>query len=266
MQGRIVPRESKKYQSFPFKNWQHELKQLKKLNLKMIEWVVCSYDKKNPILNSEGIKQILVIKKKHKFKINSVTVDYLMDYPFFKKENFLFKKEILKNLKEIILNCNKVGIKLIILPFLETSTIKNKKEENTILENLKNFIPLLKKTKQKILFEIDMKPQKVYSFIKKFNSKYFGINYDSGNSAGLNYNILDEKKYFKYVKNIHIKDKLKYGKTIRLGFGDVNFQLLFKTFQKFNYKGNFILQTARSRKNQLLEIKRNLKYIIHINH
>ena len=99
MQGRIVPRESKKYQSFPFKNWQHELKQLKKLNLKMIEWVICSYDKKNPILNSEGIKQILVIKKKHKFKINSVTVDYLMDYPFFKKENFLFKKRNFKKLK-----------------------------------------------------------------------------------------------------------------------------------------------------------------------
>ena len=265
MQGRIVPRESRKYQSFPFKKWQYELKQLKKSNLKMIEWIICSYNKKNPILNSEGIKQILVIKKKHKLKINSVTVDYLMEHPFFKKENFLFKEKILKNLKSIILNCNKVGVKLIILPFLETSTIKNQKEENTILENLKNFIPLLKKTKQKILFEIDMKPQKVYSFIKKFNSKYFGINYDSGNSAGLNYNITDEKKYFKYVKNVHIKDKFKYGKTIRLGFGDVNFQLLFKTFKKFNYKGNFILQTARSRKNQFLEIKKNLKYITNIN-
>ena len=41
MQGRIVPRESRKYQSFPFKKWQYELKQLKKLNLKMIEWVIC---------------------------------------------------------------------------------------------------------------------------------------------------------------------------------------------------------------------------------
>ena len=72
----------------------------------------------------------------------------------------------------------------------------------------------------------------------------------------MNYNILDEKKYFKYVKNIHIKDKLKYGKTIRLGFGDVNFQLLFKTFQKFNYKGNFILQTARSEKSTFRDKKK----------
>ena len=36
-----------------------------------------------------------------------------------------------------------------------------------------------------------------------------GINYDTGNSAGLGYDFNNEIKYFKYVKNIHIKDDQK---------------------------------------------------------
>ena len=128
-----------------------------------------------------------------------------MDYHLFKKENFLFKKEILKNLKEIILNCNKVGIKLIILPFLETSTIKNKKEENTILENLKNFIPLLKKTKQKILFEIDMKPQKSLLFTKNSIQNILELTMTPVIVRGLNYNILDEKNILNMLKTFILK-------------------------------------------------------------
>ena len=56
-----------------------------------------------------------------------------------------------------------------------------------------------------ILFETDYKPQKIIEFVKKFKSKKIGINYDTGNSAALNYDFNDEIIYFKYVKNIHIK-------------------------------------------------------------
>ena len=62
-------------------------------------------------------------------------------------------------------------------------------------------------------------------FIENFDKRLFGINYDSGNSASLGYNIDDEFKiYGKYIKNIHIKDRLYKGKTIRLGEGNVNFK------------------------------------------
>ena len=36
IQGRIAPRETKKYQSFPFKNWVNEFKHLKKLKIKKL--------------------------------------------------------------------------------------------------------------------------------------------------------------------------------------------------------------------------------------
>ena len=70
-----------------------------------------------------------------------------------------------------------------------------------------------------------------------------GINYDTGNSAGLNYDLDDEIKYFKYVKNIHIKDRILNGKTGRLGEGNCAYKKVFKVI-KGKYKGNFILQTS----------------------
>lgn len=265
IQGRIVARESKKYQSFPFNKWHHELKLLKKLNLNIIEWVVCAYNKKNPILSDKGIKKILSAKNKLKLKINSITVDYFMYYPFFKKKNFFLRQKIFENLKRIILNSNQIGVKFIILPILEESSINNEIEEKVLIQNLNKFIPILKINKQKILFETDMKPECVSYFLKNFDIKFFGINYDAGNSAGLNYSLTKEKKYFKYVENVHIKDKIKNGKTVRLGYGNANFKLLLKYLKDENYKGNFILQTARSKKNQMNEIKKNLNYIKSIN-
>jgi len=46
----------------------------------------------------------------------------------------------------------------------------------------------------------------------------FGINYDVANSASLGFEIDSEfKNYGKYIYNIHIKDRLKNGKSVRLG-------------------------------------------------
>ena len=114
-----------------------------------------------------------------------------------------------------------------------------------------------------IIFESDYHPKKLKSFIKKFNKKYFGINYDTGNSASLNYNMKDEFKYFgNRILNIHIKDRKKFGNTVRLGEGNANFKQLFMNLKKINYKGNLILQTARSKINKHLEeIKINLKFL-----
>ncbi len=103
-----------------------------------------------------------------------------------------------------------------------------------------------------------------WKFIKNFNDENFGINYDLGNSASLSYNLEDEfNTYGKYIKNIHIKDRIKDGKTVRLGQGSVNFKKFFKLIKKINYKGPFILQTARSEKKggDYNELKINLNFL-----
>ena len=122
----------------------------------------------------------------------------------------------------------------------------------------------MEKLKVNILFESDFKPQKLLKFIENFDDKNFGINYDLGNSASLSYNLDDEfNTYGKFIKNIHIKDRIKNGKTVRLGDGSVNFIKFFKLIKKINYKGPLILQTARSaiKGNDYDELKINLKFL-----
>ena len=80
----------------------------------------------------------------------------------------------------------------------------------------------------------------------------------------MNYDVNEEfKNYGKHIKNIHIKDRLLKGKTIRLGKGNADFKKIFKNINKIKYKKLLILQTARSlRKNEdIEELKINIKYI-----
>ena len=50
------------------------------------------------------------------------------------------------------------------------------------------------------LFESDYKPKKLFSFIKKFKNRQFGINYDTGNSASLDYDFKEENVILNTLK------------------------------------------------------------------
>ena len=263
MQGRMVPQESKKIQSFPWNNWRKEFKICKNYDFKILEWTVDSYKfDHNPINLKHYPKIINNLKKKYKIRIDSLTADFFMHRPFFKersKNNFY--KEAGK-LFSILNNSKKINIKYIVVPLVDNSSIKKMKNLNLFFKIMKSLEKTLKKNNQMILFESDFNPKKLLKFIKKFNDKYFGINYDTGNSACLGNKLEEEKAFFKYVKNIHIKDRFYKGKTTRLGKGNYNFMLFSRYIKKFNYKGNFIFQTARKKNKDISEIIINKKFFL----
>ncbi len=252
MQGRLVNSEKKNsIQCFPAKNWAEELKIAKKLNFKIMEWTINDENiKHNPLFNGK-IKYLKKLVKKNKIKIPSITLDYFMQRPFFKIKKKTEKEKVINNLKKIIINGNKLNIKYFVLPLVDNSSVKSINQEKILVEGIIELLKLIKKNSY-FLFEIDYLPNKIPNFIKKFKSNKVGINYDTGNSAGLGYDFKKELKYFKYVKNIHIKDRKLRGKTVRLGFGNWEYKKFFKSIKK-NYNGNFILQTARSKNNKHVE-------------
>ena len=106
-----------------------------------------------------------------------------------------------------------------------------------------------------IIFESDFHPEKLKTFISKFPKKCFGINYDSGNSAALGYDPDDEFQcYGERILNVHIKDRIFMGATVPLGEGSVSFIKVIKNLKSYNYKGNYILQTARSKNGKHVEL------------
>ncbi len=262
MQGRLSPAPKGKIQFFPAKHWEGEFFLANRMGLKNIEWTL-DYKNlyKNPIFTKMGVKKIKSLSKKYSINLTTLTGDCFMQKPFWKLKN---SRKHLKDFKNVVKACKNLKIKFIIYPLVDNSSVKSIKEEKKLIYEFSKLRNFLKTNKVTILFESDFTPIKLKEFIKKFDKKRFGINYDSGNSASLNYNCDDEfKAYGKYIKNIHIKDRVKYGKTIKLGMGNANFKKLFNNIIKINYDKLLILQTARTKKrnDDYNELKRNLNYI-----
>jgi L-ribulose-5-phosphate 3-epimerase UlaE len=268
IQGRLLASEKKNIiQFFPSKNWKKEIKIAIKNKINLIEWTVNLENiKKNPIYNEKILRELIEFKKNNNIKIHSVTCDFFMQSPFYKLKSNKDKIKNLEILKKVIVNGQKIGIQLFVLPLVDNSSIKNFNQERELIATLNNkiFFKLLKK-KSKILFESDYIPSKIIKFIKKFNLQKFGINYDTGNSACHNYNVSEEKIYFKYVKNIHIKDRLKNGPSVRLGSGNWDYLRFFNILKKIKYNNNLILQTARAKNgNHVEEINYSKKFILNL--
>tara|TARA_Y100001970_G_scaffold215291_1_gene263341 strand:+ start:674 stop:1510 length:837 start_codon:yes stop_codon:yes gene_type:complete len=262
MQGRLSPTKANKIQFFPEKYWKKEFSLANKLGLKNMEWTLDHKNLyKNPIFTEKGIREIRYLSKKYKVKIKTLTGDCFMQKPFWRFSN---SKKYIEDLKKVINACGNLKIKYIIFPLVDNSSIKNKKEENKIISEFKKLNYILSLNKVKILFESNYPPKNLKKFIKKFDLKNFGINYDSGNSASLNYDSDTEFSYYgSYIKNIHVKDRILKGKTIRLGEGNANFKKVFKNIKKINYNKLLILQTARSliKNKDFEELKINMDYI-----
>ena len=92
MQGRLVNSEKKNFiQYFPEKNWPLEIKIANKIGFKIIEWTIDSDNlEKNPVYNG-NLKKVKNVIKKYQIKIPSITLDYFMQEPFFKKSKMVSK-------------------------------------------------------------------------------------------------------------------------------------------------------------------------------
>lgn len=261
VQGRLT-KQKKKIQQFPTENWKNEFQIAKKLKFNIIEWTIDHHGfYKNPLLNIEYIDSIKRTSKANNIKISSVTADFFMERPFWKQNNPSY---YLKKIELLIKFCGIHNIGFIVLPLVDNSSINKNSVEKKVIHELKKLKNLLEKYKVIILFESDFEPKNLFRFIKSFKNKNYAINYDLGNSASLSYDIDEEfGTYGKFIKNIHIKDRIKNGKTVRPGHGNVNFKKFFKLIKKINYKGPLILQTARSMKkgDDYNELKANLEFV-----
>jgi len=261
LQGRLT-KQKKKIQQFPFKNWKKEFQAAKKLKFNIVEWTIDHYGfYKNPLLDIKQSNLIKKITSQNNIKINSITADFFMEKPFWKQKNSSY---YLKKIELLIKFCGIHKINFIVIPLVDNSSINNSSVEKKVIDEFIKFKKLIEKKKVIILFESDYAAKKLLKFIKSFKHKSYAINYDLGNSASLSYDIEEEfKLYGKFIKNIHIKDRIKNGKSVRLGCGNVDFKKFFKLIKGINYNGPLIFQSARSmrRGEDYNELKTNLKFI-----
>lgn len=251
MQGRLTESKSRGIQFFPFENWKGEFKIAGEIGLDEMEFIF-DYDgfKNNPLWNEEGVKEIREIKKDTGININSICFDYFMSRAFFNTASKENKKNLYQEnkmfLEKLIKTSKDLDIRLIEIPLVDDSSIRSHRKKEMFRDFL---LDVLKDQINEDIFlglETDLPPYEFKQYIESFGSPLVKANYDTGNSSALGYNVREEITVLGgLIFNIHIKDRVLKGGTVRLGEGDADFKEFFKSIKDINYDGSLILQAAR---------------------
>lgn len=248
MQGRLTKSNGRGIQFFPFDNWREEFFSCKSLKIDEIEWIFDFENfEENPLWTLDGCEEIKKCITETNVVVNSVCWDYFMRRAFFKhRDSFNFLLDENKTIfKRILHNANIIGASLIEVPMVDDSSLKNQNEQ-CVIDFVHWMCEEAKKYGIDISLETDFPPETFSTFLDEFSLDNLFANYDSGNSSGLGYDCESEIiSLNKYVRNVHIKDRIYQKGTVKLGTGDAKFDVLFSCLKQIEYKKSFILQAAR---------------------
>ena len=261
MQGRLLPRFNNRYQAHPIQIWPSEFYIARELGFSSIEFIL-DYDQvlKNPLMHDEGLQLIQDVINKTNVTVNSICADYFMHAPFHSD----YQSDSEKLLIELIDNAEKINIKDIVIPCVDESSLKNDFDMDKLHQSLSKILPIAEEKNIYINLETDLQPLKLYDFISNFNSNNIKINYDSGNSSSLGYDVNEEfKLYGSYISDVHIKDRKLNGESVTLGSGDADIKQLLNLIYTYNLEKNIIMQAFREYDyiTDINSVKKQKKYL-----
>jgi len=255
MQGRLCEPVEGKIQAFPWRDWESEFSAAAKIELHLMEWTL-DHDRlyENPLMTMVGQEKIRKLCLHFGLSIPSLTGDCFMQRPFWKVDGQM-RLDLQEDFLSIGRACAAVGIRMLVVPLVDNGRLETKEQEKILLDFLFANQSFLTEQKLQVIFESDFPPPELARFISQLPVQRFGINYDIGNSAALGFK--PEEEFLAYgdrVVNVHVKDRLKGGNTVALKDGSADFDSVFYSLAQYQYRGNFILQTARSQQGSHSEL------------
>jgi L-ribulose-5-phosphate 3-epimerase len=246
MQGRLLPKYNGRYQAHPVGYWQDEFSKAAELGLDCIEFILDYNDaEQNPLMTQEGCKEIQFVCERTGVKVISVCADYFMEAPLHSENNQKAERSI-EVLKQLLKTAAELGVRDIVIPCVDLSSIKNEQDSARFQEVLFEVLPKAEQSGANLSLETDLNPSQFAHLLNQLDSPFVTVNYDIGNSASLGYNPNDElSAYGERISDIHIKDRLLGGGSIVLGQGDSDYDSFFTKLKDFNYQGPFIMQAYR---------------------
>ena len=247
MQGRLSPLVEGKIQAFPWLHWQSEFELAQKYGFELMEWTIdLKTLEENPLMTHEGRQQIKDLCSQFGIVVHSLTGDCFMQAPFWKLEGSQRQSQLVQ-MKAVLIAAASLKISYVVVPLVDNGSLENQRQIDSLYQGIAGILPILRDCNLKLVFESDFCANGLLKLISSLDSRYFGINYDIGNSAALDYDPeIEIANYGAYIKNVHVKDRLLGGTTVPLGQGHANLPLVFKLLKEADYQGQYILQTARA--------------------
>jgi L-ribulose-5-phosphate 3-epimerase len=246
MQGRLLPPEGGSIQSFPRDRWREEFALAAKAGVDAIEWI---YDVQgadvNPLATDTGVAEMRALSRQHGIALVSLCADYFLDRPFVRVA-LDSVGDLTAHLIWLIGRCRHAGIGRVVLPFVDAARIDTPGDERRTAEVLRQVLPLCATTGVELHLETSLAPDAFSSLLAQIPDPLLRVNYDSGNSASLGYDVARElAAYGARVGSVHVKDRVQGGGTVPLGTGDADLPALFSALAGLRYQGDYVLQVAR---------------------
>ena len=167
MQGRLLPKYQGRYQAHPVHYWQDEFPIAAQLGLNCIEFILDYKDfEKNPLFYSGGVKEIQTLCQQTQVGVFSICADFFMENSFTQKDISRVKESeaVLQHLIEI---APALGVKNIVIPCVDASSLNSKQEADIFCEKIQNFTDLALKNKVNIALETDLPPMPFKELLQK---------------------------------------------------------------------------------------------------
>jgi len=246
MQGRLLPKYMDRYQAHPVDYWQKEFFIARDLGLQHIEFIVDLNDlDKNPIMSQEGIAELKDIMFRSGVTVKTICADCFIDVPLHSIDSSaLAKAENI--LKTLIIHAELLSVSDIVIPCVDQSSLTNNESKERFIKKILQYTSSIEKSGVNLSLETDLDPEAFSALLSYLSSPRFTVNYDTGNSASLGYDLAAEfSAYGSRISHIHIKDRKLNGGSVILGTGDTDFEIFFRELRSIDYKGIFIMQPYR---------------------
>ena len=267
VQGRGLKQIKKDIQYFPF-NWEEEFPIIERLGFDGIEWIYDKYSEhENPILNSDGRKQMMELSEIHSVKLENIVFDWFLKHPLFAEDDGVSLESKIKHMRKLIKYSSITGFKNIIFPILEENNIDSTKKFKKCIDIFKeNILDDLNEFNIQIHFETSLTSEKERKFLKELNHDKLKICFDIGNSASYGYEPRSTiNEISEFLGSVHVKDRLLDGPSVSLNNGIVNFKKVFKTFDEINFSGPLSYQIYRNMlTDNIYLLKQSLTFINNI--
>lgn len=263
MEGRLVPPEDGRFQSFPRNQWESEFAHAAAVPFDYIEWIYDLYGQDvNPLGTWAGVARLKQLVESSRIAILSVCADYFMEKPLLR----CAQQEVAERLQElarILRNGRALGVKRVVIPFVDASAIRSDDDFVAVQDALNAAMPFADETGIEIHLETSLGPTQFAKLLDRIPHPKLKVNYDSGNSAALGYSPADEfAAYGDRIGSVHIKDRVLNGGTVPLGTGNADFRSLFSCLEQFDYQGDFTMQVARGIPgDEVAWAKQNLEFV-----
>jgi L-ribulose-5-phosphate 3-epimerase len=250
MQGRLVPQDGGRFQSFPRQQWRDEFTLAPKAGIQYVEWIYDAYGEDiNALSSPEGIAELNALKQQTGVSTPAVCADWFMDFPFVRCTP-AERAEREQRLHEILPRAAQIGADHMIIPCVDASRIATPDEKQAIVEIMLAAAPVAQAAGVELHLETDLNAADFAALLDRIPHAFVKANYDSGNSSGLGYVATEEfAAYGDRIGSIHIKDRYRKpeggNETRALGLGSADLPAVFACMQNIGYNKGITLQVAR---------------------